>query len=132
MNKKILGLGLALVLCLSLSVPALAAYSYGFSATLPANQGDTEVSKVSRGTDSEYWHIRIDSATQNVKKVHAWTEGGLGDNYSSPSKTVSVGSGYAMKYDRVVPNEGQNVVLNLDNPNSVSYTVDLEGSWDPD
>ena len=128
MKKRIIGMGMALIVCLSLSVSAMAAfmYDYEFSGTLPARQGDTEVAHVRRGTENDTWHFELQTATAGLKKVHAWTEGGLGDNYSSPSKTFSVGSGYSVDYDVKVPSDGQNVYLNLDNPNSVAYTVDVK------
>ncbi len=62
--------------------------------------------------------------------VCAWTEGSLGNNYSSTYVQVGVGN-HTMAYDLSVPSVGDNVVLNMDNPVMTSDVVGVKGDWSP-
>lgn len=117
------------VLMLSLSLSAFAATA-NFSATLPKNQGDTEVSKVRKDGTTSYFTITITSIGTGTDKVCAWTESDiLGTNYSNPSQQVAVET-RNITYSKK-PESGDNVVLNLDNPVNMSSTVAVKGSWSP-
>lgn len=119
---------MALTMCISLSVFAA---STSFSAKLPANQGDTEVSTVRKeSSTTDYFTITVNSIGTGTDKVCAWTEGdSTGFNYSSPYNQVGKET-KNIKYSHI-PDKGENVVLNLDNLVSLSYTVSVSGSWDP-
>lgn len=129
MRKKITAIALGCVLTLGLSITAFAA-SASFSATLPAHQGDTEVSTVRKATDAKNFSITIDSIGSGTDQVCAWTEGdSTGTNYSSPYNQVGIETS-SVTYTKQ-PQIGENVVLNLDNPVDLATSVKVSGSWTP-
>lgn len=119
---------LGCVLAFDLTMTAFAAYT-GFSATLPAHQGDTEVSTVRRASNATHFTITVDSI-DNGTNVCPWTAGDSTDkNYSSPYTQAGVetkDTSYAK-----LPNIGENVVLNLDNPVDLPTFVKVSSSWTP-
>lgn len=129
MNRKLMTATLGCALAFGLSITAFAA-SANFSATLPANQGDTEVSTVRKATDAKNFTITIDSIGTGTDEVCAWTEGDItGSNYSNPYNQVGIGT-EDLPYTKQ-PKIGENVVLNLDNPVNIPTSVDVSGSWTP-
>lgn len=129
MKKKIISITLSCAVVLGLSITAFAA-SGDFAATLPAHQGDTEVSTIRKETEAKNFSITIDSIGTGTDKVCAWTEGDTtGSNYSSPYNQVGVES-KDISYT-TQPKVGENVVLNLDNPVNISTSVEVVGSWTP-
>lgn len=131
-NKKRLSTAI-IVGCLSamcLSTTALGA-TKSFTAHLPKNRADIEVSTISKAKTTEYFTLTIKSIAEGTDKVCAWTEGdSLGINYSSPYVQVGIES-RNIDYNLKQPKKGEAVVLNLDNPVSLSYTVKVTGSWTP-
>lgn len=118
----------ALAICMSLSAFAATA---PFTGYLPANQGDTEISTVRKETSTNYFSIHIYILGDATNKVCAWTEGdSTGYNYSSPYNQVEVYEPTDIKYTHV-PDIGENVVLNLDNPVDISSSVIVAGEWSP-
>lgn len=131
-KKAITGtiVSMALVMCMSLSVFAATTATASFSVELPKKQGDAEVSKVRKATETVYFTVTINSIGTGTDKVCVWTEGdSTGYNFSDPSKQVGLGPN-AIFYTHV-PDVGENVVLNMDNPVYLDYTVAVTGSWDP-
>lgn len=122
-------IGVALAMCMSLSVFAA---TTRFTGYLPAYQGDTEISTVRKETSTAHFTIEmlvIDGT--DTDKVCAWTEGdSTGYNYSSPYNQVAKGELTDIDYSHV-PDIGENVVLNLDNPVSLDHTVAVGGDWSP-
>jgi len=103
-----------------------------FTGSLPANQGDTEVSTVARANASDVlkiFYINIKKLDTGYSAVRAWTEGSWGGNYSNPYNEAYLGQ-YWLDYT-TTPSEGANVTLNLDNPIYTSSTVAVEGEWSP-
>lgn len=74
MKKKIVSITLSCALILGLSITAFAA-SGNFTATLPAHQGDTEVSTIRKETEAKTFSITVDSIGSGTDKVCVWTEG---------------------------------------------------------
>ncbi|CAM3124152.1 DUF2712 domain-containing protein [Paenibacillus sediminis] len=108
-----------------------------FSGSLPANQGDTEISTVARANEDtavKYFSIKITSLGSGTY-VRAWTEksGGIGanPNLSDPYNQVAFDSAYHTINYSTVPTKGTNVILNLDNPVVTSSTVSVSGAWSP-
>lgn len=129
MNKKMMTDTLGCALAFGLTMTAFAA-STSFSATLPAHQGDTEVSTVRKATSTKSFSITINSIGSGTDKVCAWTEGdSTGTNYSSPYNQVGIGT-KSFSYT-TQPVVGENVVLNLDNPVDIATSVKVTGSWTP-
>lgn len=131
-NKKKLSTAI-IVGCLSamcLSTTALGA-TKSFTAHLPKKRADREVSTVAKEKTTGYFTVNIKSIAEGTDKVCAWTESDvLGVNYSSPYKQVGIET-KNIDYNLEQPNKGDAVVLNLDNPISLSYTVKVTGSWTP-
>lgn len=116
-----------LAMCMSLTIFAAAA---DFSGKLPAYQGDVEISTVRKESTVKHFTIRLLSIGSGTNKVCAWTEKPItGYNYSSPYNQVGLGK-TNVDYS-TVPDVGNNVVLNLDNPISLSYEVAVTGRWCP-
>lgn len=136
MNKKlgVIALGAILLMATSTMVYAASAWD-SFSVNLPANQGDKEVSKVTRGSsDISHFSILISSIGGGYTAVHAWCETGLGGNVSNPFYQLGVTSPYEWAvpyYDGKSPSMGTNVTLNLDNPVYTSATPSVSGRWTP-
>ena len=129
MKRKFLSILLSCALVLSLSITAFAA-STSFSATIPAHQGDTEVSKVRKETNEGSFSITVDFLSTGTDKICAWTEGdSTGTNYSSPYNQVGKET-KSFDYTNQ-PKIGENVVLNLDNPVDSSLAATARGSWTP-
>jgi hypothetical protein len=131
LKKKILASVFAVALATSvLSISAFAA-SDTINDLLPPNQGDTEVSTVARESSTVgYFTITIDSISGGYTSVRAWTEVGLfGNNCSSTNKSVGVGTTNCPYSD--IPQAGENVTLNLDNPVYTTDTPRVIGSWTP-
>lgn len=109
-----------------------------FTGKLPANQGDTEVSTVARSNDTsavKYFSIKITSIGTGYTHVRAWTEKngdwGTKPNLSDPYNQVKADNIYHTVDYTTVPNKGDNVILNLDNPVNTSSQVDVAGEWSP-
>lgn len=105
-----------------------------FDATLPAKQGDTEVSTVARANTSdvvEYFSIKISSIDSGYTAVRAWTEASAGSNYSDPYTEVRADGTYHTVDYLTTPNKGNNVTLNLDNPVYTTSSVSVSGEWSP-
>ncbi|MCU6708309.1 hypothetical protein M6D81_06240 [Paenibacillus sp. J5C_2022] len=108
-----------------------------FTGSLPANQGDTEISTAARANDAtavKYFSIKITKLDSGTA-VRAWTEkeGAWGShpNLSDPYNQVAYDKAYhTISYD-TVPAKGTNVILNLDNPIVTSSSVAVEGEWSP-
>lgn len=137
MKKKIKLTIATLAVSMVAATSAFAASAWdSFNATLPAKQGDTEVSTVARANTSDiygYFTIKITSIDPGYTAVRAWAENTLGANYSDPYNQVAAdGTNRAVfYYDGKTPSKGTNVVLNLDNPVYTSTTVDVSGTWTP-
>ncbi|MEK5033167.1 hypothetical protein MKY96_17050 [Paenibacillus sp. FSL R7-0302] len=104
-----------------------------FSGTLPSNQGDTEISTVSRANEwnvVQYFSIKITSLGSGYSSVRAWTENSTGINLSSPYTEVTLNNQATVSYDSY-PAKGLNVTLNLDNPVYTSSSVSVGGNWSP-
>ena len=128
-NKKMMTATLGCALAFGLTMTAFAA-STSFSATLPAHQGDTEVSTVRKATSTKSFSITINSIGSGTDTVCAWTEGdSTGTNYSSPYNQVGIET-KSFSYT-TQPEIGENVVLNLDNPVDIATSVKVTGSWTP-
>ncbi len=119
-----------LAMCMSISVFAA---TTKFSGELPKQQGDTEISTVRRaGSTQKYFTIHVVNLDNVTNAVCAWTEGdSTGLNYSNPYVQVQKGRTTNVKYDKHVPDIGENVVLNLDNPVYLDYAVSVSGNWTP-
>lgn len=116
-----------LAMCMSLTIFAAAA---DFSGKLAANQYDVEISTVRKESTVKHFSIRFLTIGKGTTKVCAWAEQPItGYNYSSPYNQVGLGK-TNVDYS-TVPDVGDNVVLNLDNPVKLSYEVAVKGSWDP-
>ena len=116
------------ILLLGSSVYAATA---NFSGTLPANQGDTEVSTVAKANNvDQFFSIKVSSLGGIVSAVRAWTEYSVGADYSIPYNQANKGVTTWIYYSSV-PGKGKNVTLNLDNPVYTSSTVSVSGSWSP-
>ena len=127
------GMSVVLVLLMSMSLTVFAATT-SFSGSLPARQGDTEISKVAReneNTTKKYFTITISSLGTGTDKVRAWAETGAGINASSPYNQVGVTTTNVYYNTDSVPAKGTNVTLNLDNPVYMTTTVSVSGSWTP-
>ena len=73
-EEKIISITLSCAVVLGLSITAFAA-SGDFAATLPAHQGDTEVSTIRKETEAKNFSITIDSiGTGTDKVVHGQRE----------------------------------------------------------
>ncbi|WP_281883659.1 hypothetical protein [Paenibacillus sp. YYML68] len=125
----------ALVLSMLFSTSAFAA-STTFSGTLPAKQGDTEVSTVGRANAQDtvqYFSIKVTKLSNGYSSVRAWTEeaGWQGENYSNPYTEVSANSNWHTPAYTTTPAKGDNVTLNRDNPVYTTSTVSVEGEWSP-
>lgn len=137
MNEKLGAFALSAILLMATGTTAFATAAWdSFTATLPAKQGDTEVSTVARDvSDTDYFTIKISSIGGGYTAVRAWCETGLGTNVSSPDYEIGVNtSGYHWDipyYSNSVPSHGTNVTLNLDNPVNTTNTPTVKGSWTP-
>lgn len=133
--KKLLGGALAVAAVMTMSLTAFAASTVAwddFSATLPKNQGDTEVSTVARSNSAsteKNFTVNITSMPSGYTAVRAWTEKPAGANYSNPYKQI--GSGESDVSYSTTPAQGKNVVLNLDNPVKTTKTPTVKGKWTP-
>ena len=129
-SKKIISLILIMSSVAIFSTSVFAATA-SFSGILPKYQGDTEVSVVRRASDNTgYFTIRVDSIQYGTNSVCAWTEGSWGGNYSNPYNQAGIGDKRNISYS-TPPAKGENVILNLDNPVNVDYTVEVSGIWSP-
>jgi hypothetical protein len=130
MKRKAFTLVVALSTMLLFSTVVFAAAA-SFTATLPAYQGDTEVSKVRReSSTTSVFRITIDSISDGFSSACAWTETVAGANLSSPYNQASKGSSHVYSYS-TIPSQGTNVVLNLDNPVSTPVRPIAKGTWNP-
>lgn len=131
MKRKALQLMLLVVLVFSITTVALGA-EQRFSANLPRNQGDIEVSTVRKATSEDTFMINMYSIGTGITTVCVWTEKDalIKRNYSSPYFQVGVGRTDG-DYDILQPAVGDNVILNLDNPVVMSTTVSVSGIWSP-
>lgn len=128
MKKRIIGFTCACMAVLMMGMTVFAA-SANFSTYLPIHQGDKEVSTIKKESTYDYFMVNFSSIGSGTTKVCVWTEKPGGENYSSPSKQVGTGMN-VVKYS-TTPEVGKNVVLNMDNPVYVSYTVPVSGVWTP-
>lgn len=130
--KKRKTLVAALILVFALSIPTFAATA-NFSATIPAKQGDTEVSTVARAggiQENQFFDITLQTLTAGYSSLRAWAEVGTGTNVSSPYQEALVKHTTRMKYTRsVLPRV--NVTLNLDNPVYTTSKLHATGQWTP-
>lgn len=132
MKLKVKLLASALTIATLFATSAFAA-SASFNGTLPANQGDTQISTVSRANNQnvvKYFSITVYGMASGYSAVRAWAESSLGVNSSSPYNQVPLGVSKTVSYD-YVPLKGSKVVLNLDNPVSTSSKVEVAGTWSP-
>lgn len=130
--KKLRFLVVASAILMLMVITAYAATA-NFSGTLPANQGDTEISTVARLNDTttmKYFSITITSLQSGYSSVRAWTEGIYGNNFSDPYIEAKLNIKKDIFYS-AVPTKGHNVVLNLDNPVYTSNQVSVAGNWTP-
>lgn len=130
--KRIKGL---VTLSIATSVLLLGSTVYAatanFSGTLPANQGDTEVSTVAKANNTDqFFSIKVNTLGGTGSAVRAWTESSAGSNYSNPYNQANKGVTTWIYYSNI-PAKGKNVTLNLDNPVYTSSTVSVTGSWSP-
>lgn len=79
----------------------------------------------------EYFSVKISSIGTGYSYVRAWTETSAGSNYSDPYEEVQADSKYHTIDYTTVPNKGNNVTLNLDNPVYTTSTVPVSGEWSP-
>lgn len=132
-GKRLLASTMAVAAVMTMSLTAFAAVSWdSFSAKLPKNQGDTEVSTVARSNSSSstnYFTIDITTMPSGYTAVRAWTEGKYGGNYSNPYNQVD-GAETNVKYSKT-PEKGKNITLNLDNPVKTTNTPTVKGKWTP-
>jgi hypothetical protein len=136
-NKKaIVSLMLVCVVTLALTLSAYAlAWGTFNNHTIPANQGDTEVSTVKRdnnATTVKHFTISITGLTNGYTAICAWTETPTGSNYSNPGNQISLATNQNVDYYSTnVPGKGDNVVLNFDNPVYTSTAISTSGTWTP-
>lgn len=129
-HSKLAIVTLAIAVLLGTNVFAATDY---FDDTLPAKQGDTEVSTVGRANDRDvykYFTIKITSLGSGYTSVRAWTEDSWGANLSDPYNEVDLNNSENINYS-VIPYKGDNVKLNLDNPVYSTSTVSVSGNWTP-
>ncbi|KHL91329.1 hypothetical protein QW71_35280 [Paenibacillus sp. IHB B 3415] len=133
-NKGKLAIATLVISTIFAATSAFAATS--FSGSLPANQGDTEISAdVKSGMNMPGFSVQITNLGSG-KYVRAWTEKSgfwTNPNLSSPYNTIIYDSnniGWAnIPYDIEVPAAFSTVILNLDNPVNLSSTVSVSGEW---
>lgn len=136
MNNKVKWGALAtLVVSAVFSASAFAATA-NFSGNLPANQGDTEISTVARANAANvvtYFSVKVTSIATGYTAVRAFTETPGGTNLSDPYREMAANSAWHTEsyYASDVPDPGDNVILNLDNPVITSSTVAVAGQWSP-
>lgn len=130
-SKKALAIIISIFLIAAMSVTSIAAWA-SFTATLPKNSLNTEVSTVAKsGNGTKYFTIDIYSISDEFTSVRAWAENGFwGGNYSSSLTQIGVGTGQKINYSHV-PDDGAHVTLNLDNPVRVEKTPTVKGRWNP-
>lgn len=132
--KSISGLAVVSTLAIALAIGAYAQSDTYFSGSLPANQGDTEISEVARASSNvNHFNIYLSYLGSGTTNVRAWGEVGSGTNVSNPY--------YQIPYDKQtwnvyyykdqIPQLGTNVMLNLDNPVNMSSSVSVSGKWRP-
>ncbi|MFD2408683.1 hypothetical protein [Paenibacillus rhizoplanae] len=116
------------------------AVTASFSGSLPANQGDTEISTLVKSSDMPGFNIIISSlGSGSGNYVRAWAEKDgfwTNPNLSSPYNNIlydsSSNNGWVgVSYDIEVPATGTKVTLNLDNPVNISSSVTVSGQWTP-
>lgn len=134
--KKIaLGMVSGAVLTMGMSFAAFAANDSvdavaSFSGKLPAHQSDEEISTVRKATTKAYFTVNMSKIGNSISRVNAWTESRwLGINYSNPFQQIGMAS-TDIDYD-TVPDVGDDVVLNMDNPADVDYEISVAGQWTP-
>lgn len=139
LKNKLFGVIAATVLLMSITVTAFAAVSQqesawaDFNVNLPANSGDIEtrlVARVNTASTMKYFTINISSIGAGCTAVRVWTENQFGYNFSS-SVGNSIGTGQRNINYSEVPQQGDVVKLNLDNPVNTSATPAVKGSWTP-
>ncbi|GIO41185.1 hypothetical protein [Paenibacillus apis] len=134
MKKTVKMMAAATLVFSTVFVSSAFAANATFKGSLPAKQGDTEISTVARANDSDvvkYFSIKITDIGAGYSSVRAFTERTNGANLSDPYTEVAAdGAWHTVNYT-TVPSSGTNVVLNLDNPVYVSTSVPVEGEWSP-
>lgn len=124
----------AVALMMSLVFSAYAAVSAwnSFSVNLPAYSGDVEtalIARVNTQTTKKYFTVTV--STIGASAVRVWTENQYGYNFSGPYKNSIAKGTYNCTYDIAVPNQGDVVKLNLDNPVNTIAAPKVTGKWTP-
>lgn len=138
-KKRIFGVIIATALMMSITVTAFAAVSNqqspwaNFNVTLPAHSWDAEtglVARVNSASTMKYFTVEIYGISGGYTAVRVWTENQFGFNFSNPLAN-SVGIGRRNINYATVPQAGDVVKLNLDNPVDTSATPTVRGRWTP-
>ena len=133
-GKRLLAISMAIMVVMTMSITAFAATvaTESFSVKLYEKQKDREVSTIARSNHSDtvtYATVTIDSIANDYTAVRAWMEKPAGANYSNPYTQIGIKKN-KVNYSKV-PDKGDNVVLNLDNPVYTTKTPLVKGSWTP-
>lgn len=138
-TKKVLLVMTCFVMAFALAVSAYAVRSWeDFSASLPSNQGDTEVSTIAVSDPSVgHMEVTLYTMTNGYDSVRAWGEkSSFGHpNVSDPYDVISLqyqGINWNIYYYSSADIEqGDNIVLNLDNPIYTEFRPIVTGRWTP-
>ena len=119
-EQKLGAIALSTVFLMATGITAFAAAAWEpFSANLPANRGDKEVSKAARASSNvSHFSIMINLISDGYTAVRVW-------GVTSPYEWA------VPYYDNSVPAMGTNVTLNLDNPVYTSASPTVSGKWTP-
>lgn len=133
-QNSISGLVIGTALTMALAIGVYAQSDTSFSGSLPANQGDTEISEVARASsDINHFNIYLSSLGSGTTNVRAWGEVGSGTNVSNPYWQIPFDNQTwnVPYYSESIPALGTNVMLNLDNPVNMTTSVSVSGKWRP-
>ena len=131
-KKRLYATAAALVMMFTLCMSVYAAWD-DFTISLPTAQGDYELPRVQKTSTITCFSVKITdigTTSDDYDTVMVWTEKPSGDNYSSATYEAGLGKSNP-PYDEQVPEVGDNVVLNMDNPIYTTDTPVVSGEWTP-
>lgn len=134
LKKRMCATVISIILIMCVTFPCYAAVSAwgNFNFDLPTYSADYEtglIGRVNTTTTKKYFTVTV--STLGTSAVRVWTEDRYGYNFSGPYKNSIATGTYNCSYDIAVPNQGENVKLNLDNPVYTSTTPRITGKWTP-
>lgn len=138
-TKKVLLVMTCFVMAFALAFSAYAVSSWeDFSASLPSNQGDTEVSTIALSDPSVgHMNVILYTMTNGYDSVRAWGEkSSFGHpNVSDPYDVINLqyqGINWNIYYySSANIGQGDNIILNLDNPINTEFRPIVTGKWTP-